>query len=74
MRSSRVIGAVLIFGTASLALTACDPPMPPEVAAQIAEQTYTCVEGESTVVVPGNMTDLLTGAVNVYHDRRYGKE
>jgi hypothetical protein len=61
MRSSRVIGAVLIFGTASLALTACDPPMPPEVAAQIAEQTYTCVEGESTVVVPGNMTDLLIG-------------
>jgi len=61
MKSSRVIGAVLILGTASLGLTACDPPMPPEVAAQIAEQTYTCVEGESTVVVPGNMTDLLIG-------------
>jgi hypothetical protein len=61
MRSSRVIGAVLIFGTASLALTACDPPMPPEVAAQIAEQTYTCVDGDANVVVPGNMTDLFVG-------------
>lgn len=33
--------------TASLSLTACDPPMPPEVLASLAEQTYTCVEGNS---------------------------
>lgn len=61
MRSSRVTGAVLIFGTASIALTACDPPIPPEVAAQLAEQSYTCVEGDASVVVPGNMTDLFIG-------------
>lgn len=61
MKSSRVIGAALIIGTASLALTACDPPMPPEVAAQIAEQTYTCVEGEASVVMPLNMNDLYFG-------------
>lgn len=61
MKSSRVIGAALIMGTASLALTACDPPMPPEVAAQIAEQTYTCVEGEASVVLPFNMNDLFFG-------------
>ena len=31
----------------SVALTACDPPMPPEVLATLAEQTYTCQAGDS---------------------------
>lgn len=43
-RSLGAIGLVLI---GSLTLTACDPPMPPEVIASLAEQTYTCVEGDT---------------------------
>jgi phosphate transport system substrate-binding protein len=43
-RSLGALGLVL-FG--SLTLTACDPPMPPEVLASIAEQTYTCEAGDS---------------------------
>lgn len=43
-RSLGAIGLVLI---GSLTLTACDPPMPPEVLASLAEQTYTCVEGDT---------------------------
>lgn len=44
----------------SLSLTACDPPMPPDVAAQILEQTYTCEEGEATIQAPIGMADLTT--------------
>lgn len=43
-RSLGAIGLVLI---GSLTLTACDPPMPPEVLASLAEQTYTCEAGDS---------------------------
>lgn len=41
----------------SFNLTACDPPMPPDVAAGILEQTYTCEEGTVTVSFPENMSD-----------------
>jgi hypothetical protein len=35
--------------------------MPPEVAAAIAEQTYTCVEGNVVVSSPGLMSDIVAG-------------
>jgi hypothetical protein len=35
--------------------------MPPEVAAQLAEQSYTCVAGDSKVTFPGAMGDLFLG-------------
>jgi hypothetical protein len=35
--------------------------MPPDVAAQIAEQTFTCVEGDSTVFYPTLMADIAQG-------------
>ncbi len=40
-----VVGVVLCAGM----LAACDPPMPPELLAQLAEKTYTCVEGNVNV-------------------------
>ena len=43
-RSLGALGLVLI---GSLTLTACDPPMPPEVLASLAEQTYTCEAGDT---------------------------
>ena len=61
MKTSRLIASIAILGSASLALTACDPPMPPEVAAAIAEQTYTCVEGNATVSSPVLMSDIVAG-------------
>lgn len=42
----------------SLSLTACDPPMPPDVVAQILEQSYTCEEGNVTASLPTDMADL----------------
>ena len=45
----RLIATVALAISASTLLTACDPPMPPEMLAQLAEQSYTCVEGEVTV-------------------------
>ena len=61
MKLSRLLASVAILGTASLALTACDPPMPPEVAAAIAEQSYTCVDGNAVVSSPGLMSDIVAG-------------
>ena len=43
----RSLGAIGLALIGSMTLTACDPPMPPEVLAAIAEQTYTCEAGDS---------------------------
>jgi len=61
MKISRLFASIAILGSASISLTACDPPMPPEVAAAIAEQTYTCVEGNATVSSPALMSDIVLG-------------
>lgn len=54
----RLFGATAVAVLAMLGLTACDPPMPPSVAAQIAEQTFTCLEGDVKVAHPSGMVDL----------------
>jgi len=54
---SRNVIAILTAMVLSFNLTACDPPMPPEVAAQILEQSYTCEEGNVTAVFPNEMSD-----------------
>ncbi len=59
-KSVRVSAALAIATAAALALTACDPPMPPDVAAQIAEQTYTCVAGDVTIQAPAEMADPIS--------------
>ncbi len=61
MKFGRLLSAVAIMGTAAISLTACDPPMPPEVAAALAEQTYTCIQGDSKISSPTAMTDLVAG-------------
>lgn len=61
MKISRLLASIAILGSATFALTACDPPMPPEVAAAIAENSYTCIQGEAKVSAPGLMTDILNG-------------
>jgi hypothetical protein len=45
----RSVAALSLAISGSLLLTACDPPMPPELLAQLAEQSYTCVEGNVNV-------------------------
>ena len=52
----KLITATLV-GTAVLSLTACDPPLPPEVRTAIMEQNVTCESGEVTV----SGTYLLSG-------------
>ena len=63
------IASIISMSVLSLSLTACDPPMPPDVAAQVLEQNYTCVEGESAVSFPQgllavapDLTDSLSAA------------
>ena len=52
------IGSLMIV--ASLTLTACDPPMPPEVRAALAEQSYTCVEGDTRLSAPPAISAVAT--------------
>ena len=56
-KSVKTSAAALLATAIILSLTACDPPMPPDVAAQIAEQTYTCEPGEANVVASAEMAD-----------------
>lgn len=42
----------------SVALTGCTPPMPPEVLAALAENTYTCESGEVSISLPQPVADL----------------
>ncbi|MFM6962718.1 MAG: substrate-binding domain-containing protein [Micrococcales bacterium] len=46
---SRILRATVVALAAAISLTACTPPMPPEVLAALAEQTYTCEAGEVKV-------------------------
>lgn len=57
MKIKKHLIAIALVTTSALALTACDPPMPPDVAAGILEQSYTCVDGSVTVSFPENMAD-----------------
>ena len=50
--SARLIKVVALIIGASFLLTACDPPMPPEVKAALAEQTYTCELGDTQLSAP----------------------
>jgi hypothetical protein len=61
MKISRLIASFGIATSATLALTACDPPMPPEVQAALAEITYTCVDGNISMSAPEYMNEIVVG-------------
>lgn len=41
-----------------LGLSGCNPPMPPEMRAALAELSYTCVDGEAAMALPNAIFDL----------------
>jgi hypothetical protein len=43
----------------TLGLTACDPPMPPEILAAEAEKVVTCIDGDLTVATPLEIADVI---------------
>jgi phosphate transport system substrate-binding protein len=45
----------------TIGLTACDPPMPPELLAAQAEKTVTCIDGDLTVATPTAISDVVDG-------------
>jgi hypothetical protein len=53
----------------SLALTACDPPMPPEMLVEIAEREYVCQDGSVTVAVPESLATLADGWSSVLAEK-----
>ncbi len=57
----KTISASVIALGISMGLTACDPPMPPDVLAALAEQTVTCESGAVNVAFPASVADLTGG-------------
>ena len=68
MRMLKVAKLLVVLGVATQALTACTPPMPPEVKAALLEQTYTCIKGSATV----SSGEAVADAVPMLHDSMVG--
>lgn len=54
---TRVAKLTSVAAAASIVLTGCTPPMPPEVQAALAEQVFTCVDGRTTAFFPNVMAE-----------------
>lgn len=52
----------------ALSLTACDPPMPPEMVAEIAERTFVCGDAPITVAIPGSLDGQAENWIGVLAD------
>lgn len=61
MKTRKKVLAASLAVTTSLTLTACDPPIPPEILASLAEQSYTCIEGEASVAGSDSIQEVLAG-------------
>lgn len=61
MKFTKSAVATIIAATISISLSACTPPMPPDLLAQIAEQSYTCESGNATVAVEPALASLVSG-------------
>jgi hypothetical protein len=55
----KLVKLTSVLGLAAVVLTACTPPMPPEVKAALLEQTYTCVDGTATIATPESASDAI---------------
>lgn len=56
---AKLVRLVAVVGIASVVLTACTPPMPPEVKAALLEQTYTCIDGNANIQSTEIMADAI---------------
>lgn len=62
MKSMKMKSAILALALLAIspALTACDPPMPPEVLAQLGEQNITCESGDVSIYLDSNLLPALS--------------
>jgi ABC-type phosphate transport system substrate-binding protein len=61
-KKTTAVFAPLVF----LFISACTPPMPPDVLAAIAEQEVTCIPGDVKVGVDAETTPLIQSAIDLY--------
>lgn len=55
------LAAVCVSVVLAVSLSGCTPPMPPEILSALAEQEYTCEEGNTMLSVPASTTDMAPG-------------
>lgn len=53
----KTVRLVSVLALSSSVLTACDPPMPPEALAALAEATFTCVDGDTQYAYAPEVAD-----------------
>lgn len=61
LKMLKKLAAVVVSVAVVVSLTACTPPLPPEIRSALAEREYTCVEGSTTISVPESTTDMASG-------------
>lgn len=59
MKKMKKIQVITGMALVASLLTACDPPMPPELLAQIAEKTYTCIDGNVNVAADATNSTVI---------------
>lgn len=64
MTAIKKISAIIAASMIIVSLSACTPPKPPELLAQEAEQTFTCIDGNAKV----DFTPSIYGAVMTWQD------
>jgi hypothetical protein len=61
MKIKKNIAAIILASALIVSLSACTPPKPPELLAQEAEQTHTCVDGASKVAFEPSLDSVVSG-------------
>ena len=50
--------SLVVASILAVSLSGCTPPMPPEVRVALEEQSYQCVDGDTTVQFPASIADI----------------
>ena len=59
MKTMKKVQVITGMALVASLLTACDPPMPPEMLAQLAEQSYTCIDGHVNVAADASNSAVI---------------
>ncbi len=61
LKTPKNIAAIILASALIVSLSACTPPKPPELLAQEAEQTHTCIDGTAKVSFEPSLDSVVSG-------------